>query len=77
LPQDADHRLLTLLRVCFYSIFRSGIGTGHTGAAARGLVNVEALAAADRLVTALHPGVGDFAASIGARSTEIATAAQL
>jgi len=38
---------------------------------ARGLVNVEALAASDRLVTALHLGVGDFAASIGARSTEI------
>jgi malyl-CoA/(S)-citramalyl-CoA lyase len=34
---------------------------------ARGLVNVEALAAADPLVTALHLGVGDFAASIGAR----------
>ncbi|MDB5604143.1 MAG: MalylCoA lyase [Bradyrhizobium sp.] len=38
---------------------------------ARGLVNVEVLAAADRLVTALHLGVGDFAASIGARSAEI------
>ena len=38
---------------------------------ARGLVNVEALAEADGLVTALHLGVGDFAASIGARSTEI------
>jgi malyl-CoA/(S)-citramalyl-CoA lyase len=38
---------------------------------ARGLVNVEVLAAADPLVTALHLGVGDFAASIGARSTEI------
>jgi malyl-CoA/(S)-citramalyl-CoA lyase len=38
---------------------------------ARGLVNVEALAASDRLVTALHLGVGDFAASIGARSVEI------
>jgi malyl-CoA/(S)-citramalyl-CoA lyase len=38
---------------------------------ARGLVNVEALAAAGCLVTALHLGVGDFAASIGARSTEI------
>jgi malyl-CoA/(S)-citramalyl-CoA lyase len=38
---------------------------------ARGLVNVEALAAADRLVTALHLGVGDFAASIGARCAEI------
>jgi malyl-CoA/(S)-citramalyl-CoA lyase len=38
---------------------------------ARGLVNVEALAAADQLVTALHLGVGDFAASIGARSSEI------
>jgi malyl-CoA/(S)-citramalyl-CoA lyase len=38
---------------------------------ARGLINVEALAAADPLVTALHLGVGDFAASIGARSTEI------
>ena len=38
---------------------------------ARGLVNVEALAEADDLITALHLGVGDFAASIGARSTEI------
>jgi malyl-CoA/(S)-citramalyl-CoA lyase len=38
---------------------------------ARGLINVEALAAADDLVTALHLGVGDFAASIGARSAEI------
>ena len=38
---------------------------------ARGLVNVEALAACDGLVTALHLGVGDFAASIGARSAEI------
>lgn len=37
---------------------------------ARGLVNVEALAAAPR-VSALHLGVGDFAASIGARSSEI------
>lgn len=38
---------------------------------ARGLINVEALAAADDRVTALHLGVGDFAASIGARSAEI------
>jgi malyl-CoA/(S)-citramalyl-CoA lyase len=38
---------------------------------ALGLVNVEALATADPLVTALHLGVGDFAASIGARSAEI------
>jgi malyl-CoA/(S)-citramalyl-CoA lyase len=38
---------------------------------ARGLVNVEVLAATDGLVTALHFGVGDFAASIGARSAEI------
>ena len=38
---------------------------------ARGLVNVEALAAAGGLVTTLHLGVGDFAASIGARSAEI------
>jgi malyl-CoA/(S)-citramalyl-CoA lyase len=38
---------------------------------ARGLVNVEALAASGDLVTALHLGVGDFAASIGARSAEI------
>jgi malyl-CoA/(S)-citramalyl-CoA lyase len=38
---------------------------------ARGLINVEALAACDPLVTALHLGVGDFAASIGARSAEI------
>jgi malyl-CoA/(S)-citramalyl-CoA lyase len=38
---------------------------------ARGLVNVEALAAMGGLVSALHLGVGDFAASIGARSAEI------
>ena len=38
---------------------------------ARGLVNVEALAATGGLVTALHLGVGDFAASIGARSAEV------
>jgi malyl-CoA/(S)-citramalyl-CoA lyase len=38
---------------------------------ARGLVHVDALAAADPLVTALHLGVGDFAASIGARSAEV------
>jgi malyl-CoA/(S)-citramalyl-CoA lyase len=38
---------------------------------ARGLINVEALAATGGLVTALHLGVGDFAASIGARSAEI------
>lgn len=38
---------------------------------ALGLVNVDSLAAADPLVTALHLGVGDFAASIGARSPEI------
>ncbi len=38
---------------------------------ARGLVNVEALAGCDPRVTALHLGVGDFAASIGARSAEI------
>jgi malyl-CoA/(S)-citramalyl-CoA lyase len=38
---------------------------------ARGLVNVEALAATGGLVTTLHLGVGDFAASIGARSAEI------
>lgn len=38
---------------------------------ALGLVNVEQLAVADPLVSALHLGVGDFAASIGARSPEI------
>ncbi|MBR0778984.1 CoA ester lyase [Bradyrhizobium diazoefficiens] len=38
---------------------------------ALGLVNVEALAAAHANVAALHLGVGDFAASIGARSAEI------
>jgi malyl-CoA/(S)-citramalyl-CoA lyase len=38
---------------------------------ARGLVNVEALAASDPLVTALHLGVGDLAASIGARSSDV------
>jgi malyl-CoA/(S)-citramalyl-CoA lyase len=37
----------------------------------RGLVNVEALAAMGGFITALHLGVGDFAASIGARSAEI------
>jgi malyl-CoA/(S)-citramalyl-CoA lyase len=38
---------------------------------ALGMVNVDALAAAHPLVSALHLGVGDFAGSIGARSTEI------
>jgi malyl-CoA/(S)-citramalyl-CoA lyase len=38
---------------------------------ALGLVNIETLATVDPLVTALHLGVGDFAASIGARSAEI------
>jgi malyl-CoA/(S)-citramalyl-CoA lyase len=38
---------------------------------ALGMVNVDSLAAAHPLVAALHLGVGDFAASIGARSTEI------
>lgn len=38
---------------------------------ARGLMNVDTLAGAHPLVTALHLGVGDFAASIGARSAEI------
>jgi malyl-CoA/(S)-citramalyl-CoA lyase len=38
---------------------------------ALGMVNVDALAAAHPLVAALHLGVGDFAGSIGARSTEI------
>jgi malyl-CoA/(S)-citramalyl-CoA lyase len=38
---------------------------------ALGLVNVEALAAADPQIRALHFGCGDFAASIGARSPEI------
>jgi malyl-CoA/(S)-citramalyl-CoA lyase len=38
---------------------------------ARGLINVETLAASDPLVTALHLGVGDFAASIGARSSDV------
>jgi malyl-CoA/(S)-citramalyl-CoA lyase len=38
---------------------------------ARGLINVEVLAGCDSLVTGLHLGVGDFAASIGARSAEI------
>ncbi len=57
---------------------RAAAGTRHAPAdiellieTARGLINVEALAASDRLVTALHLGVGDFAASIGARSAEI------
>ena len=44
---------------------------------ARGLVHVEALAAADPLVAALHLGVGDFAASIGARSAEIGASPSL
>ena len=38
---------------------------------ALGLVNVDSLATGDPLVAALHLGVGDFAASIGARSAEI------
>jgi malyl-CoA/(S)-citramalyl-CoA lyase len=38
---------------------------------ARGLVNVEAIACAGKRVAALHFGVGDFAASIGMRSSEV------
>jgi len=38
---------------------------------ALGLVNVDALAACHNGVAALHLGVGDFAASIGARSSDI------
>lgn len=38
---------------------------------ALGVVNVDALAAAHGSVSALHFGVGDFSASIGARSDEI------
>jgi malyl-CoA/(S)-citramalyl-CoA lyase len=38
---------------------------------ALGMVHVDMLAAADPLVRGLHLGVGDFAASIGARSPEI------
>ena len=38
---------------------------------ALGLVNVEALAAADPTVSALHLGVGDLAASLGARTPGI------
>ncbi|WP_298884397.1 CoA ester lyase [uncultured Bradyrhizobium sp.] len=38
---------------------------------ALGLVNVDLLAASHASVVALHLGVGDFAASIGARSSEI------
>lgn len=38
---------------------------------ALGVVNVDALAAAHDSVSALHFGVGDFSASIGARSDEI------
>ncbi len=38
---------------------------------ALGLVNVDALAAADPAVSALHLGVGDLAASLGARTVEI------
>ncbi|KYG97843.1 CoA ester lyase [Bradyrhizobium sp. DOA1] len=38
---------------------------------ALGLVNVDALAAAHRSVAALHLGVGDLAASLGARTSDI------
>ena len=38
---------------------------------ARGMMNVEAIAGASRRVEALHFGPGDYAASIGARSTTI------
>jgi malyl-CoA/(S)-citramalyl-CoA lyase len=38
---------------------------------ALGLVNVDALAAAHESVSALHLGVGDFAASIGARTSDV------
>jgi malyl-CoA/(S)-citramalyl-CoA lyase len=38
---------------------------------ARGLMNVDALANADALVKGLHLGVGDLAASLGARSADV------
>jgi malyl-CoA/(S)-citramalyl-CoA lyase len=38
---------------------------------ARGIVNVDAIAAAGERLVALHFGVGDFSASIGARNVEI------
>jgi malyl-CoA/(S)-citramalyl-CoA lyase len=38
---------------------------------ARGLVNVETIAAAGGRLAALHFGVGDFSASIGARNVEV------
>jgi malyl-CoA/(S)-citramalyl-CoA lyase len=38
---------------------------------ARGVVNVDAIAASSRTLTALHFGVGDFSASLGARNVEI------
>lgn len=38
---------------------------------ARGLVNCEQLAQADRRIESLHFGVGDFSASIGAKSVDI------
>jgi malyl-CoA/(S)-citramalyl-CoA lyase len=44
---------------------------------ALGLVNVDMLAAAHPLICALHLGVGDFAASIGARSIEIGASPHL
>lgn len=38
---------------------------------ARGIVNVDEIAASSRSLTALHFGVGDFSASIGARNVDI------
>jgi malyl-CoA/(S)-citramalyl-CoA lyase len=38
---------------------------------ARGVLNVDAIAASSPALTALHFGVGDFSASIGARNVEI------
>ena len=38
---------------------------------ARGVMNVDAIAGSSVLLTALHFGVGDFSASIGARTVEI------
>lgn len=50
---------------------RPRIGVELLIESARGMMNVEAIAAAGRRVESLHFGPGDYAASIGARSTMI------
>jgi len=53
------------------SMTRDGIGLEVMIETALGLVNCDAIAASSPLIESLHFGVGDFSASIGAKSVDI------